>query len=152
LLFIVDGDLYRENYPVLRLKGDVLIPVYLSRCILEAFYPGIEAKETPAGLSLAFRPEAEVPVKEEKKEPQYPIAFIILDPGHGGKDPGAIGKGGLKEKHITLNISKYLEAALKRKAGGTKVYMTRRDDRFIELSQRTEFANSRLKKNINGCL
>ena len=147
---IVDGDLCRDNYPLLRQKGDVLVPVYLSRCILASFYPDIEAGETSAGLSIRFRKKEDVPVKEEKKEPQYPIAFIIIDPGHGGRDPGAIGRGGLKEKHITLNVAKYLEAALKKKAGRTKIYMTRRNDRFIELSRRTEFANSKLKKNING--
>lgn len=51
---------------------------------------------------------------------------ITLDPGHGGTDPGAIGKSGLKEKEVTLAISKKVQELLKKK--GAKVYMTRTTD------------------------
>lgn len=51
---------------------------------------------------------------------------ITLDPGHGGTDPGAIGAGGLKEKEVTLAISKKVQELLKKK--GAKVYMTRTTD------------------------
>jgi len=68
------------------------------------------------------------------------IQRVILDPGHGGKDPGAIGPSGLKEKDVTLAIAKDLSALLKRNLG-VEVFLTRKDDEFISLDRRTEIAN-----------
>lgn len=67
---------------------------------------------------------------------------VVLDPGHGGKDPGAIGKKGTKEKHITLQIANRLKELIAKRLGAT-VLMTRDKDRFLELEQRVEFANAR---------
>ncbi len=69
---------------------------------------------------------------------------IVIDAGHGGKDPGAIGYKRYREKIIVMQISKELEKLLK--ARGYKVYMTRSNDKFIKLSNRTKFAN---KKNAD---
>ena len=63
---------------------------------------------------------------------------IVIDPGHGGKDPGALGTGTLQEKEIVLSISGKLREVLTAK--GYTVLMTRETDRFIPLKQRTEFA------------
>lgn len=54
---------------------------------------------------------------------------ITLDPGHGGSDPGAIGADGTREKDVTLDIAKKLEALLKKE--GAKVYMTRTTDKDV---------------------
>jgi len=67
------------------------------------------------------------------------IRRVVLDPGHGGKDPGAIGPTGLKEKEVTLAIAKELARLLRRE--GLEVYLTREDDRFIPLDRRAEIAN-----------
>jgi N-acetylmuramoyl-L-alanine amidase len=64
---------------------------------------------------------------------------IVIDPGHGGKDPGAIGYRGLKEKSVVLNIAKELRNILR--ARGYKVYMTRYKDVFVKLRERTKYAN-----------
>ena len=66
---------------------------------------------------------------------------IVIDPGHGGEDPGAIGYNKYREKVIVLEVSKELEKILKSR--GYKVYMTRSGDRFIKLRDRTKFANER---------
>lgn len=66
---------------------------------------------------------------------------VVIDPGHGGTDPGAIGHNGYREKIIVFNISKELEGILR--ARGYKVLMTRIDDTFVKLSKRTEFANDK---------
>lgn len=63
---------------------------------------------------------------------------IIIDPGHGGKDPGALGASALREKGIVLSISEKLRDILTAK--GYTVLMTRDTDRFIPLKKRTEFA------------
>lgn len=64
---------------------------------------------------------------------------IIVDPGHGAHDPGAIGNG-LKEKDIVLDISQHLQAKLVE--AGANVIMTRSTDVYITLEQRSEIANS----------
>jgi N-acetylmuramoyl-L-alanine amidase len=64
---------------------------------------------------------------------------IILDPGHGGRDPGAIGYGRLREKDVVLDVA--LEASRMLRARGARVRMTRRDDRFLSLQQRADIAN-----------
>jgi len=66
---------------------------------------------------------------------------IVLDPGHGGKDPGAIGAGGLAEKDIALSIAKKLAVKLKNEMG-IQVVLTRKDDRFVALEDRTAMANA----------
>ncbi|MGN6715837.1 MAG: N-acetylmuramoyl-L-alanine amidase [Candidatus Binatia bacterium] len=66
---------------------------------------------------------------------------VVLDPGHGGKDPGALGPGGIAEKEIVLSIAKKLAVKLKTEMG-TEVVLTRKDDRFIPLEDRTLLANS----------
>jgi len=69
------------------------------------------------------------------------IRKIVLDPGHGGKDPGAIGPGGIAEKDIVLNVAKKLALKLRREMG-VQVVLTRQDDRFIPLETRTAIANA----------
>ena len=72
---------------------------------------------------------------------------IVIDPGHGGKDCGAMGVDRVCEKHIVLKVGKYLNDELKKR--GYKVYMTRQKDIFIGLRQRTSFANN---KNADLCI
>jgi N-acetylmuramoyl-L-alanine amidase len=70
------------------------------------------------------------------------VKTIAIDAGHGGHDPGAIGKSGLKEKNITLDIAKRL-AILVRDRLGCNVVMTRDKDVFIPLDKRPFIAKSR---------
>ena len=85
--------------------------------------------------------------KAPKKEESYFVSkrkTVVLDPGHGGKDPGAVGIGGIREKDLVLRLSEFLRDMLQKK--GYKVYLTRDSDEFIELRDRTKFAN---KKNAD---
>jgi N-acetylmuramoyl-L-alanine amidase len=65
---------------------------------------------------------------------------IVIDAGHGGHDPGAVG-GGKREKDLVLQIAKRLEKQLKKR--GYTVYMTRKNDRFLKLPQRTRIADKK---------
>lgn len=65
--------------------------------------------------------------------------IIVLDPGHGGQDPGAIGYSGVYEKNITLAMGRELKALLD-KSGKYKVYLTRNTDKFIPLRDRVKIA------------
>jgi N-acetylmuramoyl-L-alanine amidase len=67
------------------------------------------------------------------------VRRVIIDPGHGGHDTGAIGKNGTREKDITLAISHKLAAKLRER--GLEVILTREDDHYVRLEDRAEFAN-----------
>ena len=67
---------------------------------------------------------------------------VVIDPGHGGGDPGAIGIHGTQEKNITLAISKYLNDLIKQTPGMCP-YMTRDSDYFVSLRGRINFARKK---------
>lgn len=64
---------------------------------------------------------------------------VVLDPGHGGADTGARGARGIEEKRAVLDIARRLRAHLTR--AGVRVYMTRENDRFVELDDRARLAS-----------
>ncbi len=66
---------------------------------------------------------------------------VVIDPGHGGKDPGCVGRYGIMEKNINLAVAKKVASYLSKK--GVKVILTRYADVYIPLSKRAEIANSR---------
>jgi len=68
------------------------------------------------------------------------VARVVLDPGHGGNDPGASGPTGLKEKDVTLAIAHRVAPVLARH--GIEVTLTRDDDRYVTLEERTARANA----------
>ncbi|MBN1830313.1 MAG: N-acetylmuramoyl-L-alanine amidase, partial [Deltaproteobacteria bacterium] len=70
----------------------------------------------------------------------YQVRRIVIDPGHGGFDSGAVGQGGLKEKDVTLELARLL--AHKIEAGGrTKAFLTRTADYYVSLGDRATTAN-----------
>ncbi|MFQ3580001.1 MAG: N-acetylmuramoyl-L-alanine amidase, partial [Bacteroidales bacterium] len=68
------------------------------------------------------------------------IRTVVIDPGHGGSDPGAIGKFS-KEKDITLSVSLKFGELIEKNFPNIKVIYTRKDDRFVELYKRADIAN-----------
>lgn len=79
------------------------------------------------------------PVKKEEYAAYKRIKRVVIDAGHGGYDPGAIGRTGLREKDVNLDIAKRLSQLLE--DSGIEVVMTRRSDNFISLENRVEIAN-----------
>ncbi len=71
--------------------------------------------------------------------PSQKKIIIVIDPGHGGKDPGAIGGRGTQEKHVVLNISKYLQQAINKQPGFEAV-LTRKADYYVGLRRRLTLA------------
>ncbi len=126
-----------EDYKVFHLKEPFRIVIDISGREVA----GTQKKEiTPKVKSK------EVKAKDSKKEPKvkpipaYKVKTIILDAGHGGKDPGAIGKRKLKEKDVTLKIAKLLREELGNRFDG-KIILTRDKDIYIPLDERTAIAN-----------
>ena len=67
--------------------------------------------------------------------------IVVIDPGHGGNDPGAIGTRG-KEKNINLNVARKLGRLIEDNCNDTKVVYTRKSDIFVPLHRRAEIANN----------
>ncbi len=111
---------------------------------LKTSYPADPYPETP------IRATAKVPVDAPDKGPPPSLAQqlglgikrIVLDPGHGGKDSGARGKNGLLEKDIVLKVAKQVAIRLKEKLD-CEVILTRKNDVFIPLEERTAIANTK---------
>jgi len=72
--------------------------------------------------------------------PGFKLETIVIDPGHGGKDPGTSGKK-TKEKDIALKIALKLGSYIEKNLPDVKVIYTRRDDRYVALDERAEIAN-----------
>lgn len=103
--------IYFKKSPIY-LKGEIFLPLQLEKII------------TSKEFTLS--------------RPLFTVKTIVIDPGHGGKDPGAISSEGLQEKAINLTISKYLKKELERL--DFKVILTRDQDTFISLAARTDVA------------
>jgi N-acetylmuramoyl-L-alanine amidase len=84
----------------------------------------------------ANRPPA--PVRKPAAAPEPRV--VIIDPGHGGRDPGKVGPGGIREKDLTLAIARRLATVLQEK-GGYEVHLTRTTDTLIALADRPHMAN-----------
>jgi N-acetylmuramoyl-L-alanine amidase len=97
-------------------------------------------KEEETLVALEKKKEPSLP-RESRKLPSGTLRKIVLDPGHGGKDSGAIGLGGVAEKDIVLSVAKRLAKKLKNEMR-VEVVLTRQGDTFIPLEDRTAIANA----------
>ena len=96
-----------------------------------------------------FRNCIENLLKSEAPEPYFSIGAVLIDPGHGGKDPGALDtitvdgkKVQVQEKDVVLNVGKKIYNLLTRKYPDKKILMTRDTDEFLSLEERVEIANN----------
>lgn len=104
-------------------------------------------REDGFGIKFYFKRECDVRLNREKNKvvlkflPRLKegIRLVVLDPGHGGKDPGAIGKMGTKEKDLNLKIAKKIKKYLEKL--GLEVMLTRNNDVFLSLGERAKIAN-----------
>src|SRR5207244_5958147 len=69
-----------------------------------------------------------------------PLRVLVLDAGHGGHDPGAVGPGGLQEKDLVLDVTRRVARLLEDRLN-VKVLLSRDADHFVALRDRTSFAN-----------
>ena len=131
-LFVIDGLLYRSETPVVRRQGGIMIPCRAAAAIIEAFYPDVLARCSGSLVQVDKKPEAKEPAKTGKtpaviQRGKDRIRFIVIDAGHGGKDPGAVGIGGVHEKEITLSVARRLEKELAARFPSLRIVMTRKD-------------------------
>lgn len=90
------------------------------------------------GIAAAAVPAAKPQAPADRAHPKRDI-IVVVDPGHGGKDPGAVGARGEREKDVVLSIAQLLAKRLKREKG-FDVKLVRNDDFFVPLRKRVEIA------------
>lgn len=107
-------------------------------------YSTSEAFQDPDNYDLILtihNKTLETPEKNIEDINKWLFDVIVIDAGHGGKDPGAIGVTKVKEKDVNLGISLKLGKLIEKEMKDVKVVYTRKDDRFIELYKRGKIAN-----------
>lgn len=106
-------------------------------------YLGLICGFAVLSINTSFAPRNVSPTEEKIKKNTvrgYKVKTIVIDAGHGGKDPGTLGKR-TKEKDITLRVALELGRIIKRNMPGVKIIYTRTTDKFVELYRRAEIAN-----------
>jgi len=118
-LILVDDRPRYLRHPIELYQGTVAVPYSFKEQVLDTLF-----RETPL---------------IRMRSPLSKIKRVVIDAGHGGNDPGAIGKTGLREKDVNLDIAKRLGSLLK--AQGIGIIFTRSSDDFIPLAKRVAIAN-----------
>lgn len=95
-----------------------------------------------ASQALMFTPKSTVSKSSFLQAGDRYIKTVVIDAGHGGKDPGCIGSGNIYEKEIALDVALRFGKLIEDSIKGVKVIYTRKTDNFIELYQRAAIANS----------
>ncbi len=123
---LIDGTLVFRGKGPFRRDGRLLFPREFIETMLHAFK-----------------------LRDLEEAASFKIAAILIDPGHGGKDPGAVavhdfGSGPieLREKDINLIVAKYIHQTLNAKYPNKRIFLTRSDDRYLTLEERVSIANS----------
>lgn len=145
---VVDGVPYNIGSFPLRNKETFLVPVDgFLKILCEIEKIGARLSSDTLIIGATKTNEIDAPVNNEKTSDreQENKFVVVIDPGHGGKDPGAKGKRGTLEKNITLDIAKRLKALLEK--NGIIAYITRDKDEFVPLHKRVKFANDK-KANV----
>jgi N-acetylmuramoyl-L-alanine amidase len=147
----IDGE---GEIPVLPSSPDAIVPPGSVAAVPSPEVPSPPTGSSPAppsapsaGSAVPLAPPAIPPSMESPRAAASPTPTarkhrlrVMIDPGHGGKDPGAIGPTGLKEKDVVLAIGRKIREKLSR-SGEFDVRMTRDEDVFIPLEERTAMAN-----------
>ena len=156
-LDILNGKINEKSFVKSFKKGLVreIVPVQLDQMVTITF----KLNKDISGMDLHVTHHSNellVSIPKDKVSPEllkklkndrekWLIDKIVIDPGHGGRDPGTIGVRGSYEKDVVLGIAKKLKKLLEKKLK-VQVFMTRENDTYISLKERTQFANEKQAK------
>ncbi len=122
-----------DIYPAV--PTDPLLALLQDEAAKKSSAPAQPSATAEAAPAQAASPPSTLPGKDKVAR----LATIVIDPGHGGEDPGARGRGGSHEKDVTLTIAKRLKALIEQEPG-LRVVMTRDSDFYLPLAARVEKA------------
>jgi len=138
-------DLYHQTEQNEPVAAQPIAPPPPASTLAKAPAPATEssppAQTAPAQPVAALQPTSLPPVRNVPRQAKD-IKLIVIDPGHGGKDPGAVGQHHTAEKDVTLQVGLKLRDLITKHLG-VQVLMTRDRDLFVELGDRAKFANSK---------
>lgn len=134
--YSVDGDIKKANIAVEMKNGSICVPLKFARYNIPHMFSLEKEKESEVARST---PPPVVSKVRKPSEKRFQVTRIVLDAGHGGKDPGAISRSGTKEKNIILDVARRVKTELERE--GIDVVMTRNSDIFVPLEMRASIAN-----------
>ena len=140
---VIDDNLYQLSSKVVKQNNNYYVPTESFLSIINNLSTSISLtfKTNQINLSkLIELPKKTVKIDLKSEKEKWEFKTIVIDAGHGGKDPGAVGYRGTKEKDIALDVAKRLEKKLTKNMD-IKVVMTRDEDVFLRLSERTKIAN-----------
>ena len=140
----VKGPISIDNTFVLKAKGGqpARLVIDLVKTDVASFRKAMrKARAAGGGASMVrkSRPKPIDPPAVRKRAERGGKPLVVIDPGHGGVDPGAISRSGLREKDVVFSFSKALEAELK-KSGRYRTKLTRRIDVYVPLRERVAIA------------
>ena len=144
---VIDDKIYQMQSKLIKSNDEYYVPIDDFFNILSIHGSGhqsIDYTTMSISLNSKIKNTKEIPavnVDLTKEKNRWKLDTIIIDPGHGGKDPGAIGYRGTKEKDITLDVAKRLVKKIERNMNINTI-LTRDEDIFIRLEDRTKLANS----------
>ena len=134
---------YIEAFGHEKIRQFLLYSIRFSEDIEQAEIRKVNSKTITVNITVKKQEIVQAP---KQSIGAWDLDVIVLDPGHGGEDAGAISINGYKEKDIALSIAKKVRELLKNELPATKVVMTRDDDTFIELYRRGQIANKQKGK------
>ncbi|RMD90393.1 MAG: hypothetical protein D6813_09220 [Calditrichaeota bacterium] len=151
---ILYGKINKENITI-KNKSDLIreiVPIQLEQMVQLSFRlkkdissSNIEVTLQPNEIWIAIpesQPSPDLIKKLKTDKEKWRIDKIVIDPGHGGRDPGAIGPHGTREKDVVLAICKKLKRLIEKNLD-IEVIMTRESDVFVPLKERTQLANKK---------
>ncbi len=137
--YTFDGKIEKISKKILEKDSTLYLPLELTEAILinlisyDVRYK-FKSNELLLDIAKDVTPKKDINVKA-----------IIIDPGHGGKDPGTSDAEGYFEKNVSLQVGRYLYLYLRKYYPEIRIIMTRKTDHFIELEERSRIANRILK-------
>ena len=139
----IDDNLFQLSSKVVKQNNNYYVPTDSFLNIVNNLSSNISINRSANEISLSKlsnTPLKAVKVDIRNEKEKWKFKTIVIDAGHGGKDPGAVGYRGTKEKDIALDVAKRLEKKLSKNMK-VKIVMTRDEDIFLRLSERTKIAN-----------
>jgi N-acetylmuramoyl-L-alanine amidase len=139
---LIDDNIYQLSSKVIKRDNEYFVNIGSFIKIINSSFQNLSIMSNSSEIIISSKskrnntPTNNINVEKNK----WKFSTIIIDPGHGGKDPGAVGYRGTLEKDIALDVAKRLEKKISKNMK-VKTVLTRDEDIFLKLGERTKIAN-----------
>ncbi len=139
---LIDDNIYQLSSKVIKRDNEYFVNIGSFINIINSSFQNLSIMSNSSEIIISSKskrnntPTNNINVEKNK----WKFSTIIIDPGHGGKDPGAVGYRGTLEKDIALDVAKRLEKKISKNMK-VKTVLTRDEDIFLKLGERTKIAN-----------